>query len=377
MWEMANPREAYGKTLVEIGRSRQDIVVLCADLSCSCKTNFFEAEFPERFFNLGVAEQNMMGVAAGLAASGKIVFVSTFSVFASGRAYDQVRQSIAYPKLNVKIVATHGGITVGPDGASHQIAEDLALMRVLPNMTVIVPSDANETINAVREVVDMDGPVYIRLGRANVPSITDANEKFKVGKSKLMRKGKDVTLIGTGIMVMQCLKAAEILATEGIDARVINMSTIKPLDEDAIIKAAKETGCVVTAEEHNIAIGMGTAIAMVLVEHKHVPMSHVGIPDVFGESGEPDELMEKYGLTVENIVNGAKKVLKRKDKISRLEKMRKKLMKEKREERKQKREHKKEAKEQKREHKKEMKEKTKQDRKKKKKTDDKTKDTNE
>jgi transketolase len=356
MWEMANQRDAYGNTLVEIGRNRQDIVVLCADLSCSCKTSYFENEFPERFFNLGVAEQNMMGVAAGLAASGKTVFVSTFSVFASGRAYDQVRQSIAYPRLNVKIVATHGGITVGPDGASHQIAEDLALMRVLPNMTVIVPSDANETINAVKEVVEMEGPVYIRLGRANVPIITDANEKFKIGKAKLMRNGKDVTLIGTGIMVSQCLKAAEILAMDGIDARVINMSTIKPLDEDIIIKAAKETGCVVTAEEHNVAIGMGTAIAMVLVEHKHVPMSHVGIPDTFGESGEPDELMEKYGLTVNDIVEAAKKVLKRKDKISRLEKMRKKLMKEQSEERERKREDKKGKRDEKEKQKKESKE---------------------
>ncbi len=323
VWEMASQRDAFGKTLVELGRADQNIVVLSADLSTSTKTSYFEKEFPERFFNMGVAEQNMMGVAAGLAASGKTVFVSTFSVFAAGRAYDQVRQSIAYPKLNVKIIATHGGITVGPDGATHQIAEDLALMRVLPNMTVVVPADALETAKAVREAAKYDGPVYVRLGRANVPTITKEEDPFKIGEATIMRDGDDVTLIGTGIMVSQCLKAAEMLKTKKIDARVINMSTIKPLDEKSIIKAARDTGAVVTAEEHNVAIGMGTAIAMVLVEHKHVPMSHVGIPDVFGESGEPEELMEKYGLTVDNIVAAAEDVLRRKDKIGLFKRLKK------------------------------------------------------
>ncbi|RLF48927.1 MAG: transketolase family protein [Thermoplasmata archaeon] len=314
MWEMESQRVAFGETLVELGKERSDIVVLSADLASSPKASMFAKEFPERFFNMGVAEQNMMGVAAGLAASGKIVFVTTFSVFASGRAYDQVRQSIAYPKLNVKIVASHGGITVGPDGATHQITEDIALMSVLPNMTVIVPADAVETKKAVRAAVQYNGPVYIRLGRANVPTITREEDKFKIGRATILREGDDVALIGTGIMVSQCLKAAEILSKKGIDAMVINMSTIKPLDEKTIIKAADRTGAIVTAEEHNVTMGMGTAIAMVLGEHRQVPMHLVGIPDVFGESGEPEELMKKYGLTVEDVVKAAEDVVARKGK---------------------------------------------------------------
>jgi len=313
MWEMASQRQAYGETLLQLGRDIGEIVVLGADLCSSTKTSLFAKEFPGRHFNMGIAEQNMMGVAAGLATEGKIVFASTFSVFAAGRAYDQVRQSIAYTKLNVKIVATHGGITVGPDGATHQIAEDLALMRVLPNMKVLVPCDAVETAKVTRAIVKEDGPFYVRLGRANVPTITNPDDPFEIGKAMVMRDGDDVTLIGTGIMVSQCLKAAEILKTQGISARVINLPTIKPLDRRTLVKAAQETGAVVTAEEHNIAVGMGAALSMLLVENKHVPMEHVGIPDMFGESGEPPELMEKYGLTVGDIVDRAKKVIKRKD----------------------------------------------------------------
>lgn len=324
---MESQRKAFAQALVELGRERSDIVVLNADLASSTKTIEFANVFPERHFNFGIAEQNMMSSAAGFAAAGKTVFVSTFAVFGTGRVYDQIRQSIAYSKLNVKIVVTHAGITVGGDGATHQIAEDIALMMVLPNMTVIVPADAVETSKAIKAVADYDGPVCVRLGRADVPSITSEKDPFEIGKATLLRKGGDVTLIGTGIMVSVCLDAADVLKKDGIDARVVNMSTIKPLDEDMLGKAAVETGAIVTAEEHNVEMGMGTAISMVIAERKHVPMRRVGIPDVFGESGSSDDLMEKYGLTVENIVNAAHDVLKRKDKLSRLQQLSKKLIK--------------------------------------------------
>jgi transketolase len=311
-WKQESQRGQYGKTLVELGKTRSDIVVLNADLSSSVKTDKFAEEFPERFFNMGVAEQNMMGVAAGLAASGKIVFASTFAVFATGRAYDQVRQSIAYTKLNVKIVASHAGITVGGDGASHQSTEDIALMRVLPNMTVIVPCDAPETNRAIRAAVAHNGPVYMRLGRGDIPILTGNDDPFEIGKATVLLDGSDVTLIGMGIMVSMCLLAADELKKHGISARVINMSTIKPIDSKTIIKAARETGGIVTAEEHSLLEGMGAAVALELVENEHVPMKRVGIPDVFGESGESDELMEKYGLTIDNIVDAAHDVMKRK-----------------------------------------------------------------
>ncbi|UCE75159.1 MAG: transketolase family protein [Methanomassiliicoccales archaeon] len=325
--KVESQRKAYALALVELGRERNDIVVLNADLASSTKTLEFSNEFPERHFNFGIAEQNMMSTAAGLAAAGKTVFVSTFAVFGTGRVYDQIRQSIAYPKLNVKIVVTHAGITVGGDGATHQITEDIALMMVLPNMKVIVPADAVETSKAIKAAADYGGPVYVRLGRAEVPSITSEKDQFEIGKATLLRNGKDVTLIGTGIMVSVCLDAAEVLKKKGIDARVINMSTIKPIDEDILEKAARETGAIVTAEEHNVEMGMGTAISMVIAEKKHVPMKRVGIPDVFGESGSSDELMKKYGLTVEDIVKAAHNVLKRKDKLSRLQRVSKKLIK--------------------------------------------------
>lgn len=311
-WKWESQRKQYGRALVELGKERSDIVVLDADLSSSTRTADFASAFPERFFNCGIAEQNMIDTAAGLAASGKTVFVSTFAVFGTGRCYDQIRQSVAYPKLNIKIVASHAGITVGGDGASHQIIEDIALMRVLPNMAVIVPVDSNETYNVVKAVAKTKDPVYVRIGRADVPTVTDKDTPFEMSKANVMRDGTDVTLIGCGILVSKCLEAAEELAKHGIDARVINLHTIKPLDEKTVVKAARETGGVVTAEEHSVMMGMGSAVAMCLVENFHVPMKRVGIPDVFGESGACNELMEKYGLTIENIVEAAHDVLKRK-----------------------------------------------------------------
>lgn len=310
-FEYASQRKAYARALIDLGSEMRDIVVLDADLSTSTQTAKFGEKFPERFFNCGIAEQNMMGTAAGLAASGKIVFASTFAVFATGRCWDQVRQSISYPKFNVKIVASHAGITVGGDGASHQIAEDIALMRTLPNMTVIVPADANETYKAVRAVVDWPGPCYVRLGRVDFPVITSEEDPFDIGKASIMREGSDVSLVGTGQMVSICLDAAEILEKEGVSAEVINMSTIKPLDETILAKSAKLTGAIVTAEEHNFLTGLGSAVACYLVENEQVPMRRVGIPDVFGESGESDELMEKYGLTKERVVTAAKDVIRR------------------------------------------------------------------
>ena len=310
MWKKEGQREAFAEALVEIGSRRKDVVVLTADLSSSVKTNKFAEKFPEHHFNVGISEQNMMSIAAGLAASGSTVFASTFAVFGTSRVYDQIRQSIAWPKLNVNIVATHAGITVGGDGASHQMLEDIALMCSLPNMTVIVPCDALETRKAVKSVVDYKGPTYIRLGRSEVPIITQENDTFSIGKATVMKDGKDITLIGTGIMVSRCLLAAEKLEKENIDASVINMSTIKPVDEKTIIKYAKETGAVVTAEEHNIIGGLGSTVSSVLSENVPVPMKRIGIPDVFGESGKSDELMEKYGLTPENIVKAAHEVMK-------------------------------------------------------------------
>ena len=255
----------------------------------------------------------MISTCAGIASTGKIVYASSFAIFCTGRVYDQIRQSICYPKLNVKIVATHAGITVGGDGATHQMIEDLALMRALPNMTVVVPADAPETEKAILTAADHEGPVYIRIGRANVPVCTTSKQcqDFEIGKATIMRDGDDVTLVGTGIMVAKCLEAAEELAKHQVSARVINLSTIKPLDDRILVKAARETGCIVTAEEHSVVMGMGAAVALVLVENAHVPMKRVGIPDTFGESGSPDELMQKYGLTVDNIVDGAHDVIKR------------------------------------------------------------------
>jgi transketolase len=302
-------REAYGKALVELGAENPDIVVLDADLAKSTKTIEFKKHFPHRFFDLGVAEANMVGTAAGLAAAGKIPFCSTFAVFAAGRAFDQIRQSVAYPRLNVKIAASHAGITVGEDGASHQSVEDVALMRVLPNMTVFVPADAVETAGAVRAAVDIDGPVYIRLGRAGVPVLHGGDFKFVPGQAVTLRQGLDATIIASGFMVGQALQAAELLAAEGIEAGVLNIHTIKPLDVQAIVDAAQRTGLIVTAEEHSIIGGLGSAVAETLAEHYPVPMLRVGLQDVFGESGRPDELLQKYGLTPDDIVNAVQKLL--------------------------------------------------------------------
>jgi transketolase len=309
-WEMKNMRPGFGEGLVELGRKYQQVVALNADLSSSTKTSLFDKAFPERFFNAGVAEQNMMGMSAGLASTGKIVFASTFAMFATGRAYDQIRQSIAYPKLNVKIVATHAGITVGGDGASHQMHEDLALMRVLPHMTVIAPSDYWETKKATLAVAERPGPCYIRLARTNTPMIYDEDYDFRIGKADLLREGDDVTIIAMGLMVSKSIEAAETLKSKGISARVINMSTIKPIDKNAIIRAARETGAIVTAEEHNMIVGMGSAVAEVLADFEPVPQRRVGIPDVFGESGESDQLMRAYGLTVENVVENVERAIK-------------------------------------------------------------------
>lgn len=311
---MANmaTRDAYGQALAELGAVNDKVVVLDADLSKSTKTNDFKKVFPERFFNIGIAEQNLLGTAAGFAAAGKIPFASSFAVFAVGRAYDQIRNSIAYPRLNVKIAATHAGLTVGEDGGSHQMLEDIALMRALPNMTVLVPADGEETKQAVQAAAAYEGPVYIRLGRPKVPMLFDETYQFAIGKGVLLQDGTDVTLVATGIMVSKALEAAVALATEGISAAVVNISTIKPLDDALIVQMAQKTGAVVTCEEHNIYGGLGSAVAEVLVENSPVPMARVGVADKFGESGLPDQLLEKYGLTAEVIATKAKAVISRK-----------------------------------------------------------------
>ncbi len=310
---MIATRDAYGEALAELGESNKDVVVLDADLSGSTKTAVFAKKFPERFFNMGIAEQDMMGTAAGLAASGKIPFASTFAIFATGRAWEQVRQSIAYPKLNVKVVATHAGITVGEDGASHQSVEDIAVMRVIPNMTVIVPADGIETKKVIREIVRYKGPVYVRLSRGKSPVVLDDSYSFEIGKGVVLKDGKDVSLIACGVMVYKALQAADTLGKEGVSARVINISSIKPIDADLIVRAAKETGCVVTAEEHSIIAGLGGAVAEVLAENCPVPVKRIGIEDKFGTSGDADLLMELYGLTADNIAKAAREVIKRKN----------------------------------------------------------------
>ena len=311
MVEEIAPRETYGKTLAALGYENKDIVVLDADLMPSTMTKYFKAEHPERFFEVGIAEANMMGIAAGLAAAGKIPFASTFAVFATGRCFDQIRVSIAQAKLNVKIVATHAGITVGEDGMSHQAIEDLALMCSLAGFTVIVPADSIETEQAVRAVAAMEGPCYIRLGRSKVPVIHNENYRFEIGKAATMRQGNDVTIIGTGIMVAPALEAAAELAVEGIDCRVINMSTLKPIDEKVIIEAAEETGAIVTAEEHMEHGGLGSIVSGIVVQNHPVPMEIVAL-NRYAESGSPNELLKKYGLTCREIVAAANIVIKRK-----------------------------------------------------------------
>ncbi|GAV25617.1 transketolase [Carboxydothermus islandicus] len=302
-------REAYGKALVELGQENPKIVVLDADLSKSTKTSDFAKAFPERFFNIGIAEQNLMGVAAGLAAVGKIPFASTFAVFAAGRAFEIIRNSICYPKLNVKIAATHAGLTVGEDGASHQAIEDLALMRVLPNMQVFVPADAAQTRAIVRKAAEIEGPVYIRLGRSGVPEVFSPDIRFEPGRGTVLKEGKDVTIVALGIMTAKALEAAKMLEAEGIAARVLDMASLKPIDRELLVESARLTGAVVTAEEHSVIGGLGSAVAEVLSEEYPVPVVKVGVKDVFGESGTPSALLEKYGLTARDIVAAVQKAL--------------------------------------------------------------------
>ncbi|MFC1943871.1 transketolase family protein [Chloroflexota bacterium] len=311
MFREVSLREAYGETLVELGKENPDIVVLEADLSPSTMTKFFAREFPERFFNCGIAEQNMVSIAAGLAASGKIPFASTFAVFSPGRCFDQIRMSIAYPGLNVKLVSTHGGITVGEDGTSHQSIEDLSLICSLPGFTVIVPADAIETVQTVKVAAASDGPFYIRLCRPKMPLVYDDDYRFNLGKAVTMRQGKDVTIIAIGIMVAAALEAANNLEREGLDCCVLNMPTLKPIDEAAIIKTAADTGGIVTAEEHLEHGGLGSIVARIVAKYQPVPMEFVAIKDTYAKSGKSAELLQRYGLTAKDIEQAVRAVLKK------------------------------------------------------------------
>ncbi len=305
-------RDAYGKALVALGAENPSIVVLDADLSKSTKTAEFAKAYPERFFNMGIAEQNLIGTAAGFAAAGKVPFASTFAIFATGRAFEQIRNSIAYPKLNVKIAATHAGLTVGEDGGSHQAIEDVAIMRAVPNMTVLVPADGEETRQAVLAAASYQGPVYIRMGRLDVPLLFDEGYHFEIGKANVLREGKDAAIMANGVMVALALEAADELATQGLNVGVVNVASVKPLDRETIVAVAGKTGAIVSAEEHNVIGGLGSAIAEVLAEQCPTPMVRVGVQDSFGESGRPLELLEKYGLTKEKLVEAALEVVKKK-----------------------------------------------------------------
>lgn len=303
-------REAYGETLAELGAQSPYIVVLDADVSVSTKTVKFAKRFPNRFFNFGIAEQNMVSTAAGLSLAGKLPFASSYAVFLTGRAWEQIRQSVCYPDLNVKLVATHSGITVGEDGASHQAIEDIGAMRVLPNMTVIVPADFIETSMAVKAAAVHVGPTYVRLGRAKVPRVIPENYKFELGRAYTYHMGKDANIIAIGIMVAEALKASELLRSQGIDAGVINMSTVKPVDKETIIEAAKLSGRIVTAEEHSIIGGLGSAVAECLSENYPVQLKRIGIQDSFGRSGHPAKLMELYHITFKDIAKAVQQMLK-------------------------------------------------------------------
>ena len=303
-------RDAYGQTLVELGNERTDIVVMDADLAAATKTGMFKKAHPDRFFNAGIAEGNMIGIAAGLAAAGKTVFASSFAMFAAGRAFEQIRNSVAYPHLNVKIAASHAGVSVGEDGATHQCCEDIGIMRTIPGMVILNPADGPEAAAAVRAAADYKGPVYLRLGRLAVPVFNEEKVEFTIGKGQLMRDGTDVTIIATGLEVAEAMIAADTLAGEGISARVVNMATIKPIDKEIILQAAADTGAIVTAEEHNVIGGLGSAVAEVLCESgKPVPMLRVGVEDTFGRSGPALELLDLYGLTAPHIVEKVKAVL--------------------------------------------------------------------
>ncbi len=310
--EKKDTRSGFGAGLAELGKTNENVVALCADLIGSLKMDEFIKNNPERFIQVGIAEANMMSMAAGLTIGGKIPFAGTFANFATGRVYDQIRQSIAYSNKNVKICASHAGLTLGEDGATHQILEDIGLMKMLPGMTVINTCDYNQTKAATIAIADYEGPVYLRFGRPAVPNFTDANQSFEIGKAILLTEGTDVTIVATGHLVWEALEAAEALEAQGISAEVINIHTIKPLDEEAIIKSVKKTGCVVTAEEHNIFGGLGESVARTLTHNYLVPQEFVAVNDSFGESGTPAELMEKYGLNNKAIVNAVIKVINRK-----------------------------------------------------------------
>jgi transketolase len=310
--EEVAPREVYGKTLVELGRENRNIVVLDADVSPSTMTQYFQKAYPDRFIEVGIAEANMIGLACGLAANGKIPFASTFAVFATSRCYDQLRVSVALAQLNVKVVATHSGLTVGEDGASHQSLEDLALTIALPGFKVFVPADGIETAHVVRAIAALDGPCYVRLPRGKVQVIYDNNYKFEIGKASVLRAGKDAAIMAIGTMLGPALEAAAALAKENIDCRVLNMSSLKPIDEAAVIAAGKETGAIVTAEEHQEHGGLGGTVARVLATHYPAPMEFVAVKDKFGQSGKPAELLKRYGLTAEEITKAVKRAIARK-----------------------------------------------------------------
>ena len=310
--EKKDTRSGFGAGLTELGKKNTNVVALCADLTGSLKMDAFAKEFPERFFQVGIAEANMMGMAAGLTIGGKIPFTGTFANFSTGRVYDQIRQSIAYSGKNVKICASHAGVTLGEDGATHQILEDIGMMRMLPHMVVINPCDYNQTKAATIAIADYEGPVYLRFGRPTVPVFTDPDQKFEIGKAVLLNEGTDVTIFATGHLVWKAIEAGEQLAAKGISAEIINIHTIKPLDEKAVIASARKTRCVVSAEEHQRNGGLGDAIAQVLSQHYPCPQQYVAVNDSFGESGTPDELMVKYGLDAKAIVNAVEKVLSRK-----------------------------------------------------------------
>ena len=299
-------RASFGKALVELGKIRDDFVVLDADLAAATQTGMFKKEFPERFYDCGIAEQNMMGIAAGIAATGKKVVASSFAMFAAGRAFEQIRNSIGYPKLNVIIGATHAGISVGEDGATHQCCEDIALMRTIPGMTIINPADETEALKAVYAAMEHDGPVYMRFGRLAVPVIFDDEYNFEIGKGVELKEGNDVTIIATGLMVNEALQAHDMLKAENINVRIINIATIKPIDKDIIIKAAKETGCIITAEEHSVIGGLGSAVSEVVCENCPVPVVKLGVNDTFGHSGPAPKLLDEFGLRASNIVEKAK-----------------------------------------------------------------------
>ncbi|HXH98965.1 MAG TPA: transketolase family protein [Sphingobacteriaceae bacterium] len=310
--EKKDTRSGFGAGLVEAGKRNENVVALCADLVGSLKMDAFIKEFPERFFQIGIAEANMIGIAAGMTIGGKIPFTGTFANFSTGRVYDQIRQSVAYSDKNVKICASHAGLTLGEDGATHQILEDIGLMKMLPGMTVINPCDYNQTRAATIAIADYKGPVYLRFGRPTVPVFTDPDQNFEIGKAWMVNEGKDVSIFATGHMVWKAIEAGEKLAELGIDAEIINIHTIKPLDEEAVLKSVAKTKCVVTAEEHNRIGGLGDSISQLITRNMPVPQEYVAVNDSFGESGTPDQLMKKYGLDTDDIVEAVQKVIKRK-----------------------------------------------------------------